>query len=445
MKVSTQCSAPCVEYVAKRKSLNVIPVKECFSGRWSESRIRELFIVIPAKAGIPRFLCTLLLIGLYCIAPAFAAGEFAVDPSGDPQELPDIDGSTVVWQEYVSAYGDYDIFGFDLQGTDGSLYVVDWLNDQRHPRIFGNRITWQDDYYGDGSDFDIYVSDITDPSAIVHDPVAATPDVSETNPAIHGDLIAFQRQYTDPDTGAVDWDIYAADIVEPNSVRVYPVTLWTADQIMPAVYRSDVVFSDYFTWPDTTDASWDITVADTWLKNDPAYQYPAFEPEDETAPAIDRDYLVYQLDFSGDGTDYDIMAIDRSDPRVFVTIPVAQSQFSEKAPDVSGHIVVWQDNRNGNWDIYGYNLTTKKEFQITDDPADQTNPAISGDTVVWQDRRTGVSTIYAVYLSGADIADSPTPLAGDTDNNGRVDLNDFLNLAENWLACNLDPADACTN
>ncbi|MBN2294209.1 MAG: hypothetical protein JXM70_17410 [Pirellulales bacterium] len=401
MKFSTQCSAPCLRLLAS--------------------------------------------IWLCSSAVLFAAGEFAVDPSGDPQQLPDIDGSTVVWQEYVSSYGDYDIFGIDLEDTAGNLYIVDWLKDQTHPRIFGTRVVWQNDYYSDGSDYDIHVSDITDPSAIVHYPVAITPDVSESNPAIHGDLVAFQQQYTDPDTAAVDWDVYAADIVEPNSVRVYSVTLWAEDQTTPAVYRNDVVFSDYFIWPDTTEGSWDITIADTWLKNEPDYQYPAFEPEDETAPAIDRDYLVYQRDYSGDGTDYDIIAIDRSDPRVFVTIPVAQSAFSEKAPDVSGHIVVWQDNRSGNWDIYGYNLTTRKEFRITDNAADQTNPAISGDTVVWQDMRTGVSTIYAVYLTGADIADSPTPLAGDTDNNGRVDLNDFLSLAENWLACNLDPADACTN
>jgi beta propeller repeat protein len=386
-----------------------------------------------------------LSIWLSCVAVSLAVGEFAVDPSGDPQELPDIDGSTIVWQEYVSAFGDYDILGRDLESAAGALYIVERQNDQLNPRIDGGYVVWQDDYYGDATDWDIHISAITDPSAIVNYPVAATPDVSETDPAIHGDLVAFQQQYTDPDTGAVDWDIWAADIVDPEAVRLYPVTLWEENQIRPAVWRSDVVFSDYYVWPDTSEASWDITLADTWLKNDPAFLYPAYEPEDESAPVIDRDWIVYQHDYSHDGTDYDIIAVDRSDPRIFVTVSVANSTSSEAAPDLSGHIVVWQDNRHGNWDIYGYNLTTRKEFQITADPADQTNPAISGDTVVWEDMRSGVATIYAVYLNPADIAASPTPLPGDTDKNGTVNLLDFLTLAENWLACNLEPIDACIN
>ncbi|GAF88881.1 unnamed protein product, partial [marine sediment metagenome] len=47
----------------------------------------------------------------------------------------------------------------------------------------------------------------------------------------------------------------------------------------------------------------------------------------------------------------------------------------------------WIDCRNGNWDIYGYNLATEEEFAICTDPANQTSPAVSGDIVVWRDER----------------------------------------------------------
>ncbi len=393
---------------------------------------------------VPRWALMCWLSMWLCSVILPAAGEFAVDPGGDPQYRPDIEGSTVVWQEYVSFYGDYDILGIDLEAAAGTLYIAGWDYDQTNPRIDRGVVVWQDDYYGDGTDWDVHAADVTNPDAITPFPVSTIPDISETRPDIHGRLVAFQQQYIDPGTAVADWDIYAADITEPNEPRTYPVMLWENDQTHPAVYRSEVVFSDYFVWPDTGEAGWDITLADTWLKNDPVFRYPAFDVEDETAPAIDRDYIVYQVDYSVDGTDYDIIAVDRSDPRVYKIIPVAQSTHSERSPAVSGHIVVWQDNRHGNWDIYGYNLITRKEFQITDNPADQTNPAISGDTVVWEDTRSGVATIYAAYLDPVDIADNPVPLFGDIDNNGRVDLYDFMTLAENWLNCSLQPAEACS-
>lgn len=67
--------------------------------------------------------------------------------------------------------------------------------------------------------------------------------------------------------------------------------------------------------------------------------------------------------------------------------PITTQESDQKYPAVCGEYVVWQDNRNGNWDIYGYNLTTQKEFQITTHPADQTHPAIHNNMVVWEDHR----------------------------------------------------------
>ena len=54
-------------------------------------------------------------------------------------------------------------------------------------------------------------------------------------------------------------------------------------------------------------------------------------------------------------------------------------------PAIYGNIIVWEDHRNRDWDIYGYNLTTREEFQIVTDRGDQHYPAIYGDYVVWED------------------------------------------------------------
>ena len=51
-------------------------------------------------------------------------------------------------------------------------------------------------------------------------------------------------------------------------------------------------------------------------------------------------------------------------------------------PAIYRNIVVWEDHRNGNEDIYGYNLSTGEEFQITANENCQEDPAIYGDIVV---------------------------------------------------------------
>jgi beta propeller repeat protein len=70
----------------------------------------------------------------------------------------------------------------------------------------------------------------------------------------------------------------------------------------------------------------------------------------------------------------------------------------QRCPALYQDMIVYQDNRNGNWDIYGYNLETGEEFQITTDPNDQIYPDIYGNVVVWLDKRDLGKHIYAYDL-----------------------------------------------
>ena len=82
---------------------------------------------------------------------------------------------------------------------------------------------------------------------------------------------------------------------------------------------------------------------------------------------------------------------------------ICTNSFVQQNPDVSGNIVVWEDKRNGNWDIYGYDLSTGAEFPISLGEYDQKWPVVSGDMVLWTD--TGSSgcsedcDIYGYNLS----------------------------------------------
>jgi len=60
------------------------------------------------------------------------------------------------------------------------------------------------------------------------------------------------------------------------------------------------------------------------------------------------------------------------------TDPAAQSM-----PAISGDRIVWRDTRNGNNDVYMYDLATRTESRVTTDPGQQNYPRISGDRIVW--------------------------------------------------------------
>jgi len=68
-------------------------------------------------------------------------------------------------------------------------------------------------------------------------------------------------------------------------------------------------------------------------------------------------------------------------------------------PDVYDDRIVWQDDRNGNRDIYMYDLSTKKETQITTNTSGKWDPAIYSDRIVWTDDRDGNYDIYMYDLS----------------------------------------------
>ena len=114
---------------------------------------------------------------------------------------------------------------------------------------------------------------------------------------------------------------------------------------------------------------------------------------DQIDPAIYGDRIVWQEDLNGNWDIYMYNISTSTETRI------TTNESNQTKPAICGDRIVWQDERNGNWDIYMYDLSTQKETQITDDSSNHVSPAIYRDRIVWQDKRNRNWDIYTYDLS----------------------------------------------
>lgn len=127
-----------------------------------------------------------------------------------------------------------------------------------------------------------------------------------------------------------------------------------------------------------------------------------------TGHTLAGDYIVWTDTRNGDS---DIYAYQISTATEFAISLAAGSQLS---PQIFGDYVVWEDYRNGNADIYAYRLSTATEFAVTTAVDRQRYPRIDGDYIVWQDERNSEADIYAYQISsGIEMAVSNQPGDGE--------------------------------
>lgn len=365
-----------------------------------------------------------------------------VYPSSDSQQAPDISGKRVVWQQYVS--GDWDIYSADISNPKNPVVTIvsEYTQIQMNPSIDGTLVAWQE-FVTDYGDWDIYIRDIS--SSDNQDVLVTNLAFDQTNPAISGNFLLWQDNTTD------DWDIYLGDLINFDDIRTYNLTEYSYDQQNPAIDREWIVWEDNFVWDENPDGIWDLYGADILRPNKPVeYLFGGFANHQQQA-AISGRYVVWQQQYidAQNNIDWDLYAEDLSDPSDPKLIAVAIETSNAMNPDISGDLIVWQDDRNGDWDIYGYNLATRRQFLISDAQpnqtvfSDQTNPAISGTTVVWEDNLSGETNIYLALLSGPDVAICKYPPLGDANGDCVVDMSDLAEFSYYWLSCGLDPSSAC--
>lgn len=76
---------------------------------------------------------------------------------------------------------------------------------------------------------------------------------------------------------------------------------------------------------------------------------------------------------------------------VVSTIQITNSIVDQRNPSISGDLVVWEDYRSGQAEIYGFNLATGEEFPVATSGREKFYPQIEGDWVIWYEKSSSFS------------------------------------------------------
>jgi len=237
-------------------------------------------------------------------------------------------------------------------------------------------------------------------------------------------------------------NIYGARITEsgqlmdPITIRIVWNLLGTSDNRSPSVAFSGtnylVVWEDYHSYNSHIKGArvmQDGTVIDSTPINISISPEPPLPSEWKWAPVISFDgtnYLVVWADYT---QGYYYINCARVTPTGAVLDPYGiaissdspDKNFPAVAFDGANYLTVWQDKRNGNFDIYGARITPSgtvldpSGIPINLNPGAQTQPSISFDGtnyfIVWQDSSANNFNIVGTRI---------TPMGGVLDTTGIV-------------------------
>ncbi len=320
--------------------------------------------------------------------------ETQIPNSGFAAYSPTFYGDRIVWVGL--RYGNMDIYMYDLSTSRETQITTN--GQASDPAIYGDRIVWLESKNGKQ---DIYMYDLS-----TQKDTQITTSGSASSPAIYGDKIG----WIDERNG--NSDIYMYDLSISKETQI----------TSSGSVQSFSIYSDKIVWKDSRNENIYICTISS-REPDPGLPVASFSASPTTGNAPlkvqfnDRSENVVSLNWDfGDGTystekdpihTYSTAGIytvnltvsnengivsKLATINVLPTITETQITNSGSAlnPTIYGDKIVWEDrNSDWNWNIYMYDISTKKETQITNSESYKRNPAIYGDRIVWEDYHNG--------------------------------------------------------
>lgn len=255
----------------------------------------------------------------------------------------------------------------DLTGTPQTL--ADVIRGPRNPYARGRWSVWQDQ--SDGY-YQIYAQNLSDPLA---QPLKLTTGIlSQESPKTDGRHVVWQGRQTN-----ATWDIYLKDLQSPApAIKITDTS--TRDEVNPCVEWPWVVYQSRAAG--RSSSPWQLRAYNA-ISGDTINI--SNSTQDELDPDIQEGRVVWQ-DFrnTGFGEIY-FKNLDTGEARRITTNP-----FGQYSPVIYDRWIVWADNRNGQVDLYGYDLQRETEVRITNTPEDEFRPYLDGNWVACLEDSLGV-------------------------------------------------------
>ena len=312
-----------------------------------------------------------------------------------------IDTQGIIVSNYAYSQ-DYPSVSFD--GTNYLIVWSDYRNGSFYPDLYGIRVD------GTGT--------IIDSTPI---PIS-TASYGQYSPSVAFDGTNYMIVWANS-TQNGSYDIYGARVNTSGVVldpAGFPISTAGRAQVFPHIIFGD---TNYFVvWEDRRNTNADIYGArvDTSGKVLDTLGIPISTQIDrESSPSVAFDgtnYFVVWEDRRNDPYYSDIYGARVTSSGVVIDtlgIPISEAVYNQEYPslafDGTNYFVVWQDKRNGDYDIYGTRVDLSgavldtSGIPISVRSRDQRHPSVVFDgrnyVVVWEDYRNGRPDIYGAYVS----------------------------------------------